>query len=346
MTANTATRCWTPTGPTPTSSASATTSTSSPPASTGCPACRCCTPATWSTGRSSGTRCDRLEPADGVRRARSTAAGSGRPPSATTTAGSGSSSPTRTRASSSSPPPIAAGPWSRPHLLKAGRGLIDPCPLWDDDGSAYLVHAWASSRAGFNNRLTCHRMSPDASRAAGRGPDRHRRRRAPRLPRRWRGRRSTAATAGTGSSPRPAGWPPAGSRCSAPGTSSARTRTGSCWSRATPTSTARTRAPGSTRPAGQDWFLHFQDRGAYGRVVHLQPMRWAEDGWPRIGRYAGDGPGTPVRRHTPTRPAERRAHRAGRQRRLPGRRPGPTVDLAGQPAARLVRPGPPAAGCG
>lgn len=34
--------------------------------------------------------------------------------------------------------------------------------------------------------------------------------------------------------------------------------------------------------AGEDWFLHFQARGAYGRVVHLQPMRW-EDGWPVIG---------------------------------------------------------------
>jgi beta-xylosidase len=33
---------------------------------------------------------------------------------------------------------------------------------------------------------------------------------------------------------------------------------------------------------GKDWFLHFQDRKAYGRVVHLQPMTW-QDGWPVIG---------------------------------------------------------------
>jgi beta-xylosidase len=49
---------------------------------------------------------------------------------------------------------------------------------------------------------------------------------------------------------------------------------------------------------GADWFLHFQDKGAYGRVVHLQPMRWA-DGWPIIGE---DGPqagiGQPVLTHT------------------------------------------------
>src|SRR5205814_10132259 len=30
-----------------------------------------------------------------------------------------------------------------------------------------------------------------------------------------------------------------------------------------------------------DYFLHFQDRGAYGRVVHLQPLKWVND-WPEI----------------------------------------------------------------
>src|SRR5450756_2262035 len=46
------------------------------------------------------------------------------------------------------------GEWSLPHLLMAGTGLIDPCPLWDDDGRTYLVHAWAKSRSGVANRLT------------------------------------------------------------------------------------------------------------------------------------------------------------------------------------------------
>jgi hypothetical protein len=44
--------------------------------------------------------------------------------------------------------------------------------------------------------------------------------------------------------------------------------------------------------SGQDWFLHFQARGAYGRVVHLQPMRFDAEGWPVIG----DG-GAPVAVH-------------------------------------------------
>ena len=47
-------------------------------------------------------------------------------------------------------------------------------------------------------------------------------------------------------------------------------------------------------PTGEDWFMHFQDVGAYGRVVHLQPMKWI-DGWPVIGTDKdNDGCGEPV----------------------------------------------------
>ena len=43
--------------------------------------------------------------------------------------------------------------------------------------------------------------------------------------------------------------------------------------------------------SGESWFLHFQDRGAYGRIVHLQPVKWVND-WPVIGVDAdGDGKG-------------------------------------------------------
>jgi beta-xylosidase len=48
-------------------------------------------------------------------------------------------------------------------------------------------------------------------------------------------------------------------------------------------------------PRGASWFVHFQDRGAYGRIVHLQPMTWRADGWPVIGADPdGDGTGEPV----------------------------------------------------
>src|SRR5438067_1286255 len=62
-----------------------------------------------------------------------------------------------------------AAKWSEPHLLLAGKGLIDPCPLWDDDGQAYLVHAYAKSRCGLKHMLCVRPMAPDASRLLGEG---------------------------------------------------------------------------------------------------------------------------------------------------------------------------------
>ena len=45
---------------------------------------------------------------------------------------------------------------------------------------------------------------------------------------------------------------------------------------------------------GEDWFLHFQDVYAGGRIVHLQPMHWEND-WPVIGvNKPGNDYGEPV----------------------------------------------------
>lgn len=43
------------------------------------------------------------------------------------------------------------GPLSKPILVEAGKGLIDTCPLWDTDGRAYLIFAFAGSRAGIKS---------------------------------------------------------------------------------------------------------------------------------------------------------------------------------------------------
>ena len=46
--------------------------------------------------------------------------------------------------------------------------------------------------------------------------------------------------------------------------------------------------------SGEDLFIHFQDKGCYGRVTWLEPMKWV-DGWPVIGEDPdGDGCGQPV----------------------------------------------------
>ena len=57
-----------------------------------------------------------------------------------------------------------AGPWSELHCIKQACGWIDPCPFWDDDGNAYMAHAYAKSRCGIKHRIDVCRMAPDASR--------------------------------------------------------------------------------------------------------------------------------------------------------------------------------------
>ena len=56
-----------------------------------------------------------------------------------------------------------AGEWSKPVMVKEGKGWIDPCPLWDADGKAYLVHAYAGSRSGIKSILVVNKMSPDGT---------------------------------------------------------------------------------------------------------------------------------------------------------------------------------------
>lgn len=59
------------------------------------------------------------------------------------------------------------GAWSKPVLVKAAKGIIDTCPLWDEDGRAYLVHGWAGSRAGFKSVLSVSEMTPDGTELIG-----------------------------------------------------------------------------------------------------------------------------------------------------------------------------------
>ncbi|MEE2568935.1 family 43 glycosylhydrolase [Pseudarthrobacter sp. J64] len=191
----------------------------------------------------------------------------------------------------------AEGPWSAPHLLYAGRGLIDPCPLWDDDGEAYLVHGWAKSRIGVKNRLTVHRMSPDASRLLDHGTHvingdelpGYSTLEGPKFYKRdgWYWIFAPAGGVATGwqsvfRSRSPFG-PYEERRVLVQGDTDVNGPHQGAW---------------VTTPQGEDWFLHFQDRGPYGRVVHLQPMGWDEDGWPWMGERNHDGgPGTPVITH-------------------------------------------------
>lgn len=184
------------------------------------------------------------------------------------------------------------GEWSHPSLLMPGEGLIDPCPLWDDDGRTYLVHAWAKSRSGLTNRLTVVEVSQDLRRVVGTGrtvvdgddlPG-YRTLEGPKFYKRdgWYWIFAPAGGVATG-------WQ---------SVFRSRSPYGPYESRIvleqgdTPVNGPHQGAWVDT-PTGEHWFVHFQDRGVFGRVVHLQPMTWGQDGWPRIGAQRADGRGEP-----------------------------------------------------
>ena len=59
------------------------------------------------------------------------------------------------------------GRWEDPVWVVKAKGFIDPCPLWDEDGKAYLSHGCAGSRAGLKSVLFVAPMSPDGTRLLG-----------------------------------------------------------------------------------------------------------------------------------------------------------------------------------
>ena len=186
------------------------------------------------------------------------------------------------------------GPWSEPLLIKEAKGWIDPCPLWDADGNNYLVSAMAASRSGVKSVLIVSRLSPDGGKVLDDGAivfdghDRHPTVEGPKFYKR-NGYYYIFAPAGGVEE----GWQlvlrsknPYG-----PYEEKIVLAQGK-----TPVNGPHQGAWVETL-AGEQWFLHFQDKGAYGRVVHLQPMRWMAD-WPFIGIDPdGDGVGEPVLRH-------------------------------------------------
>lgn len=195
------------------------------------------------------------------------------------------------------------GPWAPLHLIRAGKGLIDPCPLWDDDGQAYLVRAQAGSRCGgVNSLLTLHRMSPDGRELLDDGTViidgnfHHPIVEGPKLYQR-NGYFYIFAPAGGVKG----GWQTVFRSRSIDGPYEDRIV---LIQGNTPINGPHQGAWVETA-FGEHWFLHFQDRGAYGRVLHLQPMSWGDDDWPRMGDPKwGVFPREPVLQHPKPRTAE------------------------------------------
>jgi len=187
------------------------------------------------------------------------------------------------------------GLWSEPVQVIAGKGFIDPCPLWDEDGRVWLVHAWARSRCGFKSVLHVCELDPDCTKCIG-----------PQICV-FDGRDNGQETVEGPKFYKKDGWywilAPAGG-----------VKTG--WQLAMRSKDilgpydhrvvmeqGKTNINGPhqggwvTDVKGKSWFIHFEDRYAWGRVLHLQPMTWLSSGWPVIGKdHDGDGVGNPVKR--------------------------------------------------
>ena len=184
-----------------------------------------------------------------------------------------------------------AGPWSKPLLVQAGKGLIDPCPLWDNNGQVYLVHAFAGSRAGIKSIIVVEKMNKEGMQVIDDGKivyDGHEQDptiEGPKLYKR-NGFYYIFAPAGGVST----GWQLVLRSKNIYGPYERRVvmQQGS-----TPVNGPHQGAWVTTQ-TNEDWFLHFQDKDAYGRVVHLEPMKW-KGNWPIIGiDKNNNGVGEPV----------------------------------------------------
>ena len=174
-----------------------------------------------------------------------------------------------------------AGEWEEPIRVIEGKGYIDTTPLWDDNGRCYMVNGWANSRAKFASVLTVREMSADGTRPIGQpvivfdgnGTENH-----------------------TCEGPKfykrdgwywimcPAGGVPSGFQLAMRSKSPY-----GPYEHKVVLAQGKTNINGPHQGAwvytkyGEDWFLHFQDKEAYGRVVHLNPVDWST-GWPIMGK--------------------------------------------------------------
>ncbi len=185
-----------------------------------------------------------------------------------------------------------AGPWEPLHLVRGAKGWIDPCPFWDDDGKAYLVHAFAGSRSGRKTILVMNQMSPDGKSLLDDGvlifdghDNNHRVIEGPKMFKRNDYYYIMA----------PSGGVPTGVQVAL--------RSKNVYG---PYEDKVVLHQGNTEingphqgglvelESGESWFVHFQDKGAYGRIVHLNPVYWVDD-WPLMGKdINNDGIGEPV----------------------------------------------------
>jgi len=176
-------------------------------------------------------------------------------------------------------------------MVMKGKGIIDPCPLLDSDGSMYLVHGFAGSRAGIKSVIAVNKLNKDGTSVVDDGVivyDGHETDPTIEGPKFYK--RNGYYYIFTPAGGVPTGWQLALRSKNIYGPYERRV----VMDQGKSTTNGPHQGAWVNTPTGEDWFLHFQDKGVYGRVVHLQPMAW-KDNWPVIGvDKDGDGKGEPV----------------------------------------------------
>jgi beta-xylosidase len=159
-----------------------------------------------------------------------------------------------------------AGPWSQTVTVKAVERWEDPCPFWDDDGRAYLIHSLKGA-----GPLILNRMSPDGTKLLDDGVEIYR-----------------GPTAEGPKLFKRNGWyyisfPEGG--VSTGGQSMLRsTNIYGPYEHRQVLPYGKPHQGALVELANGDWwFLCFKSSDFLGRITYLMPVTWNADGWPVFG---------------------------------------------------------------
>jgi beta-xylosidase len=174
---------------------------------------------------------------------------------------------------------IENGTWSEPRLLIKGQGIEDPCPIWVGD-KCYLVVGFVKSRIGFNSKLAVFEITKDCKKRLTDYKfiyDGHNTQPTIEGPKFYYINDYIYILAPAGSVK--TGWQTALRSKNVYGPYEEKI--------ILMQNDSKTNGPHQGAlidlPDGNYAFMHFQDKGVYGRIVHLEPVTWS-DGWPLIGR--------------------------------------------------------------
>ena len=175
-----------------------------------------------------------------------------------------------------------AGPWSEMVTIKTVDKWEDPCPFWDDDGQAYLVHSLHGA-----GPLILHKMNAEGTELLddgvviyegpiAEGPKFYKRK----------------------------GWyylslPEGGVEQGGQTVLRSRNIYGPYERRVVLPGGSPHQGGIVDLPNGESWFIGFKSTGHLGRICHLLPVKWGDDDWPVFGEAGqpvdgGRKPGLPA----------------------------------------------------